>query len=350
MDMRRGPEFLLRQLILPALKETYEDLAAVVPGADLLIAGEIVFAAPLVAEKLGIPWISEILSPFSFYSAYEPPVSPYAPSLSFLYLGGPEFNKAFIALTRMALRHWWKPVRQLRRELGLGPGRDPLFHDKFSAELVLALFSPEIARPQPDWPTNTVQPGYVYYDREGEGLELAPELAEFLDAGEAPIVFTLGSSAVHDPRGFFEESAKAARALGRRAVFLIGENTPPQSIAVPYAPFSELLPRAAAVVHQGGSGTTAQTLRAGCPALIMPCGFDQPDNAARVRRIGAGLTLSRGSYNAHSTARLLDKLLGDPEYATRAKGIGERLRSEDGLGGACDAIERVMALTGHRVR
>ena len=150
-------------------------------------------------------------------------------------------------------------MRQLRRELGLGPGRDPLFHDKFSAELVLALFSPEIARPQPDWPTNTVQPGYVYYDREGEGLELAPELAEFLDAGEAPIVFTLGSSAVHDPRGFFEESAKAARALGRRAVFLIGENTPPQSlssdgIAVPYAPFSELLPRAAAVVHQGGSG------------------------------------------------------------------------------------------------
>ena len=347
MDMRRGPEFLLRRLILPALRDTYEDLAAAVRGADLLIAGEIVFAAPLVAEKLGIPWVSEILSPFSFYSVHDPPVSPYAPSLSFLYRGGAQVNKIFIALTRMALRHWWAPVRELRRELGLGPGRDPLFHDKFAAELVLALFSPEIARPQPDWPANTVQRGYVYYDREAAQPELAPELAAFLDRGEAPIVFTLGSSAVHDPRRFFEDSAKAARALGKRAVFLVGENAPPEDLsdglAVRYAPFSELFPRAAAVVHQGGSGTTAQTLRAGRPALIMPCGFDQPDNAARVKRIGAGLTLSRGSYNARGAARALDKLLGEPSYAARAAEIGERLRSEDGIGGACDAIERVLA-------
>ena len=85
MDMRRGPEFLLRQLILPALPDTYEDLLAAAAGADLMIAGEIVFAAPLVAEKLGMPWVSEILSPFSFYSAYDPPVSPYAPSLAFLH-------------------------------------------------------------------------------------------------------------------------------------------------------------------------------------------------------------------------------------------------------------------------
>ena len=145
-----------------------------------------------------------------------------------------------------------------------------------------------------------MQPGYVFYDQDEAQSGLPAELEAFLQAGEAPIVFTLGSSAVHDPRGFFEQSAEAARMLNRRAVFLIGQNPPPSamssdSIAVPYAPFSELFPRAAVVVHQGGSGTTAQALRAGHPTLIMPCGFDQPDNAARVKRIGAGLTVSRES-------------------------------------------------------
>jgi len=348
MDMRRGPEVLLRQLILPALPDTYEDLLKVAAGADLLIAGEIVLAAPLVAEKLHVPWVAALLSPFSFYSVYDPPVSPYAPSLEFLSRLGWRFNQVLIGLGRRAFRHWWEPVHRLRREKGLGPGGDPLFEVKFSADLILALFTAEIAPPQPDWPAHTVQPGYLFYDQDEARSGLPGELEEFLQRGEAPIVFTLGSSAVHDPRGFFEESAKAARILNRRAVFLIAQNPPPanlpgDSIAVPYAPFSELFPRAAVIVHQGGSGTTAQPLRAGRPALIMPCAFDQPDNAARVKRIGTGLTVSRTRYNARTAARMLAKLLNDPRYATNAERIGRRIRAEDGLGGACYAIARLLS-------
>ena len=223
MDMRRGPEFLLRQLILPALPETYSDLLAAAAGVDLLVAGEIVFAAPLVAEKTGLPWVSEILSPFSFYSAYDPPVSPYAPWLDALSGSTRRLNRMLLGLGRVATASWWRPVKELRRQLGLSAGRNPLFDDKFSPLLNLALFSREIAPPQPDWPANTVQPGYVYYDQ-GEGRAgLPPELQTFLQAGKAPIVFTLGSSAVHDPRGFFDESAKAANILNQRAVLLTGQ-------------------------------------------------------------------------------------------------------------------------------
>jgi UDP:flavonoid glycosyltransferase YjiC (YdhE family) len=347
MDMRRGPEVLLRELILPALPDTYEDLSAAADGADLLVAGEIVFAAPLVAEKMHLPWVSALLSPFSFYSAYDPPVSPYAPSLGFLGGLGWRFNKILIALGRFAFRSWWEPVYRLRREKGLRSGGDPLFEAKFSANLILALFSPEIARPQPDWPARTVQPGYLFYDQDETRSGLPPELETFLQAGEAPLVFTLGSSAVHDPRGFFEASAEAARILNRRAVFLCGQSPPPatvpgKTIAVPYAPFSELFPRAAVVVHQGGSGTTAQVLRAGRPALVMPCAFDQPDNAARVKRIGAGFTISRNSFKALTAARRLDRLLSDPSYASKAAIIAETLRNEDGLSRTCAAIERLL--------
>ena len=346
MDMRRGPEFLLRQLILPAIRETYEDLAAALHGADLLVAGEIVFAAPLVAEKLKMPWVSAILSPFSFLSAYDPSASPLAPSLPVDRMG-PWVNKAFLQAGKLATLSWWKPIWRLRRELGIGKGRNPLFHDKFSPDLTLALFSKEVAKPQPDWPPNTVQSGFVYYDS-GEGQAgLLAELEAFLEAGEPPIIFTLGSSAVHDPQEFFEQSARAAKILGRRAVLLIGENPPPEGLskeimAVPYAPFSELFPRGSVVVHQGGSGTTAQALYAGKPALIMPRGFDQPDNAARVQRIGAGLTIAMNRYEAATVARVLNSLLADGRYSERAEEIGRRLQAEDGLGGACDAIEALL--------
>ncbi len=348
MDMRRGPEFLLRQLILPALGDTVEDLLTIAAGADLLIAGEIVFAAPLVAEKLGIPWISAILSPFSFLSACDPSVLPFAPSLGFLRNAGRPLNRVLLELGRMGIHHWWEPVRRLRAQLGLSAGRNPLFYDKFSGDLTLALFSPELARPQPDWPPNTTQTGFVYYDRDEAGAGMAANLADFLDRGDPPIVFTLGSTAVHDPRGFFEESAAAANAVGRRAVFLIGENDPPAalsqpSLAVPYAPHSEVFPRAAVIVHQGGVGTTAQALRSGRPSLIMPCGFDQPDNAARVQRLGVGLTLSRSRYRAATAAGALKQLISDPSFAGKAETIGRRLRSERGLESACAAVERFLA-------
>ncbi|AXC14730.1 UDP-glucose:sterol glucosyltransferase [Acidisarcina polymorpha] len=344
MDMRRGPEVLLRRLILPVIRDTYEDLIEAVTGADLLIAGEIVFAAPLVAEKLRMRWVSAILSPFSFFSSLDPPVFPLAPSLDLLYRASPLVHKALLKTAQLATLSWWKPVRKLRRELGLRPGRNPIFYDKFSPNLTLALFSSEIARPQDDWPPNTIQPGYVYYDDAEAQSGLPAELSAFLDAGRPPIVFTLGSSAVHEPRGFFEESAAAAAIVKRRAVFLIADNPPPprassEMIAVPYASFSNLFPHAAAIVHQGGSGTTAQALRAGRPSLIMPCGFDQPDNAARVQRMGAGLTLSRNRYTASNAAKVLEKLLDDPQYSSKAEQIGDRLRAENGIGHACDAIE-----------
>jgi rhamnosyltransferase subunit B len=174
-------------------------------------------------------------------------------------------------------------------------------------------------------------------------------LAQFLDAGEPPIVFTLGSSAVWVARNFFHESIAAAKLLGRRAVLLIGdernqlqESLPPGMIAVDYAPFQSLLPRACALVHHGGVGTTSQGLRAGVPTLIVPFAFDQPDNAAHAERLGGSRTVPRPKYLAARVTRELNRLLTEPEYATRAHEIGARLRLENGAAIACDRIEELL--------
>jgi UDP:flavonoid glycosyltransferase YjiC (YdhE family) len=111
-----------------------------------------------------------------------------------------------------------------------------------------------------------------------------------------------------------------------------------------YADYARLFPRARAIVHQGGIGTTAQALRSGRPMLVMPFGFDQFDNAARVARLGVARLLNRHKYSANIAARELNNLLNDPVYAQNAKAVGEQVNGENGLSLACQAVEGQLAL------
>jgi rhamnosyltransferase subunit B len=237
-----------------------------------MIACELVYAAPLVAEKLGLRWASAILSPCSFLSAHDPSLLVNISALYRLRTAGWRINRLALDLGRLATRHWWDPVRELRRDLGLRIKCDPLVRDKFSPHLVLALFSRHLAQPQPDWPAQTVQPGFAFFDQQNADSHSSLEVAAFLAAGDAPIVFTLGSTAVHNPGNFYEVSMEAANRLGRRAV-LLGANAAISAsgiLAMSYAPYSQIFPHAAVIVHQGSSGTTGQGMRAGRPMLYVP--------------------------------------------------------------------------------
>lgn len=287
MDSRKGSEKILRQIVMPNLRPMFDDLMLAVDGADMLISGEIAYAVKSVVEKTGIKWASTSLQPGTFFSAYDPFVPPTAEWLEHLRFLGPAFHRGLFGFLRWSIGHWYKPYREFRRELGLSEDHDPLISDKFSDLLHLAMFSKALGAPQPDWPASTVQTGFCFYDG-GTDIQKMPEkLSEFLAAGEPPIVFTLGSAAVMDARDFFEQSGDAARRLGRRAVLLYGTySDPPKAlggeiVGFEYAPYSQVFPRAACVVHQGGVGTTGQALRAGVPQLIVPFAHDQPDNAAR---------------------------------------------------------------------
>jgi len=343
-EIKRGPEILFRQLILPHLRDTYADLHAATEGADLMLAGELVYAAPLVAEKCELPWASVILSPTSFFSAYDPSLLVNMPALYRLRNAGWLVNRVLLETGKLVNRHWWNPVRDLRRELGIRRQCDPIFRDKFSPDLVLALFSKAFAQPQEDWPQQTIQPGFIFYDRNQESTESA-ELNAFLSRGDPPLVFTQGSTAVHHPGSFYETSVAAARKLNRRAV-LIGtdRSTDDQDLfRVSYASYAQVFPHAAAIVHQGGSGTTAQALRAGRPQLIVPFGWDQPDNGVRIERLGAGICLSRQTYTASSAAAALKRLLEQTSYTETAQRAQRQLSDEMSLHVACDAVETLLS-------
>ncbi|HZG51574.1 MAG TPA: nucleotide disphospho-sugar-binding domain-containing protein, partial [Pyrinomonadaceae bacterium] len=355
MNARTGTEEVFNTMIIPHLRDIYDDLNAAARGADLLVTHPLSIPAPLIVEKTGIAWASSVLAPISLFSVHDPSVPPQWPALYHLLKLHPLVGRALTALAKRKLGSLADAVGRLRAGVGLPPGGHPLFEAQHSPSLVLALFSRVLAEPQPDWPSNTRLTGFPFYDRRdragdadagGGGRGLSPELENFLAAGEPPIIFTLGSSAIWVAKDFYRESVAAARALGRRALLLIGhernrlpEPLPAGVAAFEYAPYGEVLPRACAVVHQGGVGTTGQALRAGRPALVVPFSHDQFDNGARVARLGCGRTLPRGRYRAASATRELRAILSDENYKINALEVGRRVQAENGAAAACDAIE-----------
>jgi len=346
MHARSGPEFLFRTLLLPYLREMYDDLAAAIRGADLLIAGEVVLAAPLVAEAMVLPWASVVLAPLSFFSVHDPPVIPPLPFARQFAHAPPIVQRGLHRVLQLATGHWSAPIRELRATLGLPARVQPLFRDRFSPYLNLALFDRVLGAPQPDWPENTQQTGFIYYDS-AEAPAPQHALRSFLQAGPPPLVFTLGSTAVLLADDFFEQSVGAARRLGQRALLIMGSNAIPAApgndvFACDYAAYSEVFPQAACVIHQGGVGTTAQALRAGVPQLVVPYAFDQPDNAARIVSMGVGLQLARARYRSTPAARQLRRLLSDKIRRNRAGAIGAQVTATDGRTRACLAIEELI--------
>ena len=349
MEPRDGGRFLMQEVVYPAVRDGYSDLLEAVADADLLVTHPAAPAGPLVGRKTGMPWISTVLAPFSFFSAHDPPVPPFWQWTKILFSPlGPRVMKLLLDLAKRG--HEAKAVAEFREELGLEDFGNPIFDGQHSPTLVLALFSRVLAQPQPDWPPQTEVTGFCFYDGRHD-MPMPDELARFLDAGPPPIVFTLGSSAVWVARDFFHESIEAAKRLGRRAVLLIGDERnrvsalPDSMIAMNYAPYESLLSHASVVVHHGGVGTTSQGLRAGVPTLIVPFAFDQSDNAERARRLGTSRTVYRNKYRAPRVAKELDALLTRPAYAQNAREVSNKLKQENGPARAADLIERVLDQT-----
>jgi len=348
---RNGPAYLFRELLVPHLCETYTDTLAAVTedgGADLLVSHQVPLTAPLIAEKTGIKWISSVLFPIAFTSAYDPPTPPQFPAFRSLAAIHPFVARTLLGLGKWTTESWVEPVQQLRKELNLPRSKNPIFEGQHSPTLVLALFSKLLAQIQPDFPPNTIITGFPFYDHK-YGQQASPELLLFLDEGEPPILFTLGSSLVWIAKDFYRTSIAAAQKLGKRALLLIGDKRNLPQIKLPdgiaafdYAPHDLVMPRTSIIVHQGGIGTTGQALRAGKPMLVVPFGQDQPDNARRCLRLGVGRTLSPASYTVSRAISELSELLNNPTYREQAEKVEQKVREENGTKRACDAIERVL--------
>ncbi len=350
--------FLFRQLVLPYVRMAYDDMLEATAGADLVLPSSLAFGARLAAETRAIPWIAVVLQPMMFLSAYDPPLIPQALGLSALMRRlGPAPTRAALWVLKKAVAAVFRPLESLRADLGLPPGgKDPLFDGQFSADGAIGLYSKLLGEAQPDYPRPSSIAGFATFDSEtGLTQGIDPELDAFLNAGAAPLVFTLGSLIINSPGNFYRESLGVARALQRRAVLLVGEAArgdlarlrSAEVFICSYAPHSLLMPRAAAVIHHGGIGTLAQALHSGRPQLIVPFFADQPDNAARAARLGVARIVPARGYSARRASREIACLLGGDRYLVRARAVGDALAAEDGAAeGARIVLDRLERLRG----
>ncbi len=221
MNEMTGGQYLLRDNFLPKIRESYENLLAAATDADLLVTQMLVYAGPLVAEKTSLPWVSTVLAPLSFFSYEDSPV--LASRLNVVRESVPRLNALINRVARSTTQSWNEPVYRLRRELGLGRGAEPIYEGQHSPACVLALFSSVLAPAQSDWPRQTTITGFPFLEETASHAEVPPALDEFLAAGPAPVVFTLGTSAVLNPRAVLRrereggaKSGRAGRHAGRR--------------------------------------------------------------------------------------------------------------------------------------
>jgi len=345
MDPRRGGEVVVKEFVIPALDQMWDETSRLAGDADLLVSHPLTFATPAVATARAMPWVATLLAPLSFFSDTDFPVLPALPGLAPAMRAWPWLRRMLTGVVRRETAKWAVPLDQMRARHGLPPAGNPLLEGQFSPYLNLALFSRTIGEPQPDWPAHTRVTGFVFYNGPAS---LSPELESFLASGPPPVVFTLGSSAVGAAGRFYHESAEAASRLGVRAVLLTGgfeanrpARVPDGVLLVDRAPHQLLFPRARAVVHQGGAGTMAQALRAGCPMIVVPHSHDQPDNAWRVARLGVSRTLYPKRYTASRAANELRRLLEGPSYSARASDVAGIVRAEGGADAAAEAIASV---------
>lgn len=271
---------------LPVYQEAFEKTGG---DFDLLVSSSFGLAASALAEARGIPRLMLHLQPMCLRSHGDMPV-PVAGCEWFCRAPAIVQDATFFCVDGILNRTMLPPLNRFRESLGLPRLRD-FYRDALCGAEGIALLAPDwFAPPQPDWPEGLRQFDFPLIPHPPRALPEA--LCRWLNAGEAPVLWTHGSANFHLERSH-QLAVDVTKVIGGRSL-LVGKVAPvfplPENIFhFPHVPFEDLLPRCRAIVHHGGIGTLSKSFVAGTPQLILPLAHDQHDNAARVERLGAGL-------------------------------------------------------------
>lgn len=176
------------------------------------------------------------------------------------------------------------------------------------------------------------------------------DLVDFLETDEAPVYIGFGSMPDSKPQATTRMIMDAVRKAGKRAAILtgwagLGANDVPENIHIlKYAPHSWLFPKMAAVVHHGGSGTTASGMRAGVPTVVIPHQGDQGFWGRTVKRLGVGTNpIPRKKLTVESLAAAITEATTNRAMQVNARALGEKISAEDGLEEAIKWVERFLS-------
>ena len=316
---------------------------------DLVIGNQLAYSGALASRLAARPWVFCAASPLAIPSAHDPPLWPYLHGWQRRAGRWGLPQKAFLRAARLTTWALMQPQMRLQKRLGLSKQGHPRFEGMYGRQLNLLMTSPLLAPAQADWPQGTAVTGFPWFDPPFlGGDDQEQEIIQFARAGAPPLVFAPGGSKRGEPGAFFEESAKAAQLLGRRAIIVAAKkfhsqfSPHPDILVTGYFPYARLFHLASAVVHSGGIGALGWALRFGVPSLLVPSDWDQFDNARRAEQRGLAKVLELKDYAAAKIARALDAIAGDEAMRQELARVAPVLAQEDGARVACDAVEALL--------
>jgi UDP:flavonoid glycosyltransferase YjiC (YdhE family) len=315
--------------------------------ADAVLAGfGGLFIGASIAEKLDLPFIQAYNVPMTPTRAFQGALLPKLP-----FGSAGIFNRLSHRATRQLL---WQASRSAgnrarRQVLGLpsAPAIGPYNAGLLGRGPVLYGYSSSVIPKPSDWDAAIEVTGYWFLDAPGDWSPPAA-LLEFLRIGPPPVYIGFGSMSHSDPQETTNLAMEALRLTGRRAIVLSGwgglaKNDVSENVFVADSvPHAWLFPRVAAVVHHGGAGTTAAGIRAGIPSIIIPFHGDQPFWGRCVAGLGVGpAPIPRRRLSARSLAAAIEAACTDVEMRRRAADLGGRVRAENGVARAVEALGRL---------
>ncbi|MFZ1543802.1 MAG: nucleotide disphospho-sugar-binding domain-containing protein [Candidatus Microthrix parvicella] len=334
------------ELTIPYLPQLHAALEAEVADADLLFSHPAAaVSGSMAAELHDVPLVVGDLFPMIMLSEYDP--------ISSLPYPGRRVNRMLIRGMRSRLMDPMfsaKGFRAFRRQLGLSNDGWNVMDARLSPLANLALVPSAYYPPRPDWPDNYTMVGFTPWEGP-DGGRLDSEVTEFLDAGDAPVVVTLGTSAASAQPQVFDQALAALDAHRERAVVLasnddlaadLAQRVGAQHLVRPFIPLAPLLRRSKAIVHSGAHGTNSLALLAGVPSVIAPCLFDQVSHGRRQQELGTGAWVRRKRDLPKAVATILNPANG---YTERAQAFSEQISQEDGTARTITELERILDST-----
>ena len=245
---------------------------------------------------------------------------------------------------------------------GLAGGRNPLakqlvlpksnykdFRAVVDTAPALTSVSRHVFQRPADWGDHWQVSGFLFDD--DEEWSPPPELTDFIDAGEAPVYLGFGSMPESKPQATTHMIIEAVRRTGRRAIILTGwaglgaDDVPEDVYILKYASHSWLFPKMSAVIHHGGSGTTASGLRAGVPTVVVPHQGDQGFWGRTVKKLDVGTApIPRRKLTAEDLAAAITEATTSRTMRANARALGEKVHAEDGLAESVRWVERFLAI------
>ncbi|WP_210272665.1 glycosyltransferase [Chthonobacter rhizosphaerae] len=314
-------------------------------GVDAVVTDQMEAAGGLVAEHLGVPFVSVACAlPVNREPAVPLPVLswPYDPSERGLARNrGGEWVSGFLMKPHEDAVAAWAERLGVRPRRRLDEGLSPL------ADVV------QLVR-RFDFPRTRLPPHVHYvgpFRRPGDDHRDLP-----FESSGRPLVFCSLGTLQGGRARLLRTAAKAARSLGAEVLVahcgLLSDREAariPADHVVAFAPQRAVIARAAVIVTHGGLNTVMDALSFGVPMLVLPIAFDQPGMAARVRHAGVGLVADHRLLTASRTARALHRLLSEDGFRSRARAFADDVATAGGAERAADIILQAVR-TGSPVR